>query len=253
MTKELQDLAWSVLPKEFKEEVKELAQYYCRHVSALFGLERQRADKFYREFVSLFGHHNLTSDAEGEVELLHVTRQKVMGLYANAKKLHDLYTSATCINEAESRTIDLTDGTIGVLANLFGSKCLPDEEPPLKITAAEDCIAMAKKEMDIKEEPKPAEPEEDIVENHNLSQHCDKSSDNPQADKTKAGTNHFGDNNEMVNDRRLHIAAMAMAGLLANPEVSCFTETQSLDHMDYITYYALEYADKLIKKTSNTN
>lgn len=45
------------------------------------------------------------------------------------------------------------------------------------------------------------EPEGNIAENHNLSQHCDKSSDNPQSDKTKASTNHFGDSNEMVNDR----------------------------------------------------
>lgn len=44
------------------------------------------------------------------------------------------------------------------------------------------------------------EPEGNIAENHNLSQHCDKSSDNPQSDKTKASTNHFGDSNEMVND-----------------------------------------------------
>lgn len=76
MNEKLQDLAWSILPKEFKEEVKRLAQYYSRHVSALFGMERQRADKFYREFVLLFGKHNLTSDTEGE-EMLIVSRKRV--------------------------------------------------------------------------------------------------------------------------------------------------------------------------------
>lgn len=47
---------------------------------------------------------------------------------------------------------------------------------------------------------------------------------------------------------RLRIAAMAMAGLLANEGVSCFTDIQDLEHMDFITYHAFEYADKLIKK-----
>ena len=145
MTKELQDLAWSVLPKDFKEEVKETYNEYTEKIAA-------KTEPEYRivgytaaqtELELLFGIHNLTSDAEGEVELLHVTRQKVMGLYANAKKPHDLYTSATCINEAESRTIDHTDGIMRVLKNLFGSKCLPDE-------TVTDCNGL--------QEPQPAEP-----------------------------------------------------------------------------------------------
>lgn len=48
---------------------------------------------------------------------------------------------------------------------------------------------------------------------------------------------------------RLHIAAIAMAGLLANEGVSCFTDIQELEHMDFITYHAFEYADKLIKQS----
>lgn len=116
MNKELQDLAWSVLPKEFKEEVKK--EYYdCKYCNA---------DACAIELEIVFGRHNLTSESEGEVELLHVTRQKVMGLYANAKKLYYLYTNATCINEVERRTIDSAAGTIRVLENLFGFKCLPD-------------------------------------------------------------------------------------------------------------------------------
>ena len=128
MTKELQNSVWSILPKEFKEEVKKLAQYYSRHVSALFGMERQRADKFYCEFVSLFGKHNLTSDAEGE-ELLTVPRNKVQELYAKAKDIYDLYTNATCINSLESHAIDISTGKMKILDTLFGSKCLPDIEP----------------------------------------------------------------------------------------------------------------------------
>lgn len=50
MNKELQDKAWSVLPKEFKEEVKKLYREFT----------------FTREgyYVELFGLHNLTSDSE---------------------------------------------------------------------------------------------------------------------------------------------------------------------------------------------
>lgn len=50
MNKELQDKAWSVLPKEFKEEVKKLYREFA----------------FTREgyYVELFGLHNLTSDNE---------------------------------------------------------------------------------------------------------------------------------------------------------------------------------------------
>lgn len=134
MNKEIQDLAWSLLPKEFKEEVKRIwsVEVDCAN-KYKSEMHKNRTDLLYE----LFGEHlhwqnNLTSDAEGEVELLHVTRQKVIGLYANTKKLHNLYTSATCINEAESRAIDRTDGTMWVLKNLFGSKCLPDEEPQPK-------------------------------------------------------------------------------------------------------------------------
>lgn len=73
---------------------------------------------------------------------------------------------------------------------------------------------------------------------------------------------HFVVKHEMVdkiikdgfkNHNRLHIAAMAMEGLLANEGVSCFTDVQDLEHMDFITYHAFEYADKLIKKSEEEN
>lgn len=52
------------------------------------------------------------------------------------------------------------------------------------------------------------EPKENMVESRNLSQetaNCDKSSHNPQSDKAKAGTNHFVDSNEMVNDSEVSL------------------------------------------------
>lgn len=121
MDKTIQDLVWSILPKEFKEEVK----YEYRRV-ATKATKDEHDLGFMHAHERMFGIHNLTSDAEGEVELLHVTRQKVMGLYANAKKIHDLYTSATCINTKESQQIDICNGVMSILDTLFGSKCLPD-------------------------------------------------------------------------------------------------------------------------------
>lgn len=153
MNKELQDLAWRSLPKEFKEEVK---KYYhtlheqCKDYDGLH-LENAKA-KVQERIVTLeyfFGKHNLTSDAEGE-EMLTCERSKVQEQYilnVNALRKGNLTDMQT---EIATKVKD-------TLYYLFGSKCLPDE-PPLKITAAEDCIAMAKEEMGIKDEPKPAEP-----------------------------------------------------------------------------------------------
>lgn len=155
MNKKLQDLAWSILPKEFKEEVK---NYY------------EHTDSCSREedvLESIFGEHNLlTSDAEGEVELLHVTRQKVMGLYANAKKIHDLYTSATCINTKESQQIDICKGVMSILDTLFGSKCLPDGNKECSNPSVVNCKhkhgdgTCSLSGMCCYKSPKPAEPEE---------------------------------------------------------------------------------------------
>jgi len=99
-------------------------------------------------------HHNLTSDAEGE-EMLTVSRKKVQEMYAHYDKIcNDPQRPKDYIESV----YEYADGVTMALDDLFGSKCLPDEEPPLKITAAEDCIAMAKEEMGIKDESKPAEP-----------------------------------------------------------------------------------------------
>lgn len=140
MDKTTQNLIWSCLPHEYKKEVKR--QYRI----VING--NQYFTQCTLEF--LFGHHNLTSDAEREVELLHVTRQKVMGLYANAKKIHDLYTSATCINTKESQQIDICKGVMSILDTLFGSKCLPDEDCNVASSDVASNVAGSK--------PKPAEP-----------------------------------------------------------------------------------------------
>lgn len=98
MDKTLQDLAWSVLPKEFKEEVKKI---YCT--------PGHRAE-VYTLLQNLFGAGNLASDAEVE-EMLCCEKSKVIKLYKKCQKDGTF----TCLYAA------------GVLDTLFGSKCLPDE------------------------------------------------------------------------------------------------------------------------------
>lgn len=181
MNKELQNLAWRCLPKEFKEEVKKM---YCTpgHSAEVYTLLQ-----------NLFGAGNLTSDAEGE-EMLMCKKSKVMKLYNKFQK----------------------DGTFvslyaaGVLDTLFGSKCLPD-----------DTIDDTKDETKEPKPAEPEKNDSEILhvesvketriadeETHlrNLSQetaNCDKEFDNILKDS-------------FSKDRRLNIAAMILSGLLAS-------------------------------------
>lgn len=105
MDKTLQDLAWSCLPKEFKEEVKKEYRkgYVCETLTML---------------ITLFGHHNLTSDAEGE-EMLTVSRKRVQEMYAANERIKADF--------PDKETAHISDHINHVLKHLFGSKCLPDE------------------------------------------------------------------------------------------------------------------------------
>lgn len=107
MDKKLQDLAWSVLPKEFKEEVKRKFQLTDADCIA------------YEILIDLFGIHNLTSDAEGE-EMLTVPRSKVQEQYA-------LNTNALREGNLTDMQTEIAVKVKDTLYYLFGSKCLPDE------------------------------------------------------------------------------------------------------------------------------
>ena len=96
MNKKLQDYVWSILPKEFKEEVKK--EYY-HDDSNPFELAQLEA---------IFGIHNLISDAEGE-EMLIISRKEVQEQY-------QMYKNMGMIKRLDA------------LMRLFGSKCLPDEK-----------------------------------------------------------------------------------------------------------------------------
>ena len=208
MTKELQDHAWSILPKEFKEEVKKeykLCSENYRIVSAV--TEKWELRGFYRELEDLFGRHNLTSDAEGE-EMLCVKASTVREMYALNEDI--LYSDST-----HKGAILLKKK----LTDLFGSKCLPDElnednlaksEPKNEGTHQEQCV------------PKNAE----------------------------SGTHSFSHilKDDFRDHNRLHIAAMAMAGMLANSAMYKSYDGIGLDKTECFSRKALEYADALIAK-----
>ena len=106
MNTELQNKAWSVLPKEFKEEVKK------EYKNAL------RFNEYAHEcvvFRNLFGHHNLTSDEEEE-ELLTCEKYKVEEALNYCDELDSISGSHNMLSWGKQ-----------MIAYLFGSKCLLDE------------------------------------------------------------------------------------------------------------------------------
>ena len=107
MNKELSDRAWACLPREFKEEVKK--EYYdCKHCNA---------DACAIELETVFGEHNLTSDAEGE-EMLTCEKSRVQQQYKRASQLKD---------DSDPKWEFVGDQIEQVLIGLFGANCLPDE------------------------------------------------------------------------------------------------------------------------------
>lgn len=116
MDKTTQDLAWSILPKEFKEEVKRIGNILNKDASVMFGTIGQLSHKHLDLFVKLFGIHNLTSDAEEE-EMLTVPRKAIIQAYEKS-----------CAKRATKYDVGYAD----CLYNLFGSKCLPDERQSAK-------------------------------------------------------------------------------------------------------------------------
>ena len=97
---ELIDKAWACLPKEFKEEVKEI----FRKCLGVPKYEAITVKPMLLEY--LFGHHNLTSDAEEE-EMLIISRKEVQEQY-------QMYRNMGMIKRLDA------------LMRLFGSKCIPD-------------------------------------------------------------------------------------------------------------------------------
>lgn len=118
MTTELQNKVWSILPKEFKEEVKRLWQSADKE-------QQLPHDAFlrgeYSMLVSLFGHHNLTSDAEEE-EMLMCEKSKIQKVYNTSREI-------VKAENPDSLMYSMHTQIMCILENIFGSKCLPDKEP----------------------------------------------------------------------------------------------------------------------------
>ena len=206
MNKELQDHVWKhCLPKEFKEEVK----YEYNRVAT-----KARKDEYDLGFMhaheGMFGIHNLTSDAEGDDdEMLCVSRKDMQFYYQYYKTKRESESSAEQKAYYKGRT--------KVLLDLFGSKCLPEEEPLFS------------------NQPENYNNENPIVASENKPTESTCTDDCP----SPCPSQHFDNiiNQSFADHNRLHIAAMLAAGMLAN-EVRCYP----IDR-------ALELADKLIKKS----
>ena len=112
MNKELQDLAWSVLPKEFKEEVKRMHRIAYSDVDQMIVMITLE---------NVFGHQNLTSDAEGE-ETLICEKSKVQRAYNTSREI-------VKAENPDSLMYSMHTQIMCVLESIFGSECLPDEEP----------------------------------------------------------------------------------------------------------------------------
>ena len=246
MNKELQDLAWSILPKEFKEEVKIYYQVLRKQYN---GREKTKVFRY------LFGLHNLTSDAEGE-EILTVKASTVKDIYNSMNKAHPKENAWVVKQTLEA---------------LFGSKCLPDEtkdetkddtkeptpaEPKYHVGDWVRAVSTDKQghigqiaEVEYKYGcnyyqvsgtegwhflGKNLEPYTEPEGNVNLSQetaNCDKQFDTILKDS-------------FSKERRLNIAAQFMSAMMSNPSV--FHRGLNSEEENFIIYGSLEFADTLI-------
>ncbi len=180
--KKLQDLVWSLLPKEFKEEVKKDYKFIT---------DSPQWDEAYNcALEETFGIHNLTSDAEGE-EMLTVSAITVREMYAANERIKT--------DTPDKELGRISDHINHILRCLFGSKCLPDGASKLQASCRQ-----------VKEP------------NGTIVGIIDDTKGPDYSNATKIGidcnddsAHHIADAGKMVPDR-LHIAAMAMQGILSN-------------------------------------
>lgn len=271
MDKQLQDLAWSVLPKEFKEEVNNIYQGLTAAYYKYAKLEAwDMTNAIYSKICILrevFGKHNLTSDPEGEEdEMLCVRRKQVQEEYRESiKKAHpyniNLYNRGFHV------------GCATTLKELFGSKCLPDELGNEVNFSTKD--------------PKPSEPKfkrGDMViykltgkkkvvlgidkygryhvalPNMQSPMYVDESNLEPYTEPEETCTDDCPsqcksqDFDRIVKDgfskeRRLNIAAMAMQGILSNPCGLAFDGKDQDKTTETVAEASFLFADALIAES----
>lgn len=159
MRKDIQDLAWSALPKEFKEEVKK--EYLVHHESGDMKYSYGYSDAL----TDFFGEHNLTSDAE-EDEMLTVPRKDIVKIFAGQTEVQKSLS-------VESIGHHVAAAQTEVLYNLFGSKCLLEDSSKSfgeLLGIMNDLVNKIIDKLDSKTaEPEPAEPS-----SQNPPENCDK-------------------------------------------------------------------------------
>lgn len=262
MNKELQDLAWAILPKEFKEDVRTIYAATMRMVD-----KRESAEQIYVNKLStlegIFGFDNLTSDAEGK-GMLTCEKSKVQRLYAEQSDFRDQK------DDCLWKDYEVRDVILMVLQELFGSKCLPDELREnnfAKSDAKEDNFASKELKFKVGDKVRvkgcgyePNLHKGDIGEilDTNDKEQCFVLFKKSQAwiytdclePYTEPTENPIPSNSGELksqlpdNQLRLKIAAMAMQGLLANSH-------QELVDMkiEQVAQFSFEMADSLIDKS----
>lgn len=173
---ELQNKVWSILPKEFKEEVKEIYSNVITYHPCGYNHKTDLL-KY------LFGRHNLTSDSEGE-EILTVPRKKVQRAYNTSREI-------VKAENPDSLMYSMHTQIMCVLENIFGSKCLPD--------AHEDNFTT--------KEPQPAEPKNEGTRQEQCVP--------KNAESGTHSFNHTL-KDDFRNERRLNIAAQILGGIVAS-------------------------------------
>ena len=122
MNKEQQDLAWACLPKEMRTWLRNHYRTILNHTLWQYSAYLRGRLRMMRDII---GEHNLTSDTEPE-EMLMVERKKVQKLY------YDFKTEKDRMHNQHENRMSLS-GRVAMLQELFGDKCLPDEEAPVQV------------------------------------------------------------------------------------------------------------------------
>lgn len=202
MTKELQDYAWSILPKEFKEEVKRLYRIADSDVDQMIAMIMLE---------NVFGRHNLTSDAEGE-ELLTCEKYKVEEALNYCDELDSISGSHNMLNWGKQ-----------IIAYLFGSKCLLDED------AHEDNFVSIG--------PKPAEPKNEGTR----QKQC-------VPKNAESGTHSFNHilKDGFRNKRRLNMALQIVASMIGSDDWTTWRGCSNKETWHNMAKSSLEIADALI-------
>lgn len=104
-SKEPQNLAWACLPKEARNQIRDIVKTSGMGIHGMFDL--------------VFG-GNVTSDVEPE-EMLMISRKRVQDYYSSYSK-----ESANIKNNEPY--LQFCEGRLNAITNLFGDKCLPDKE-----------------------------------------------------------------------------------------------------------------------------